>query len=259
MKLKINILFLIFIILNAMTSTILAQDLSTLTEAQRNNKLIEIAKSVYKAPRLKNFYREFGTPSITSQKTIEASGDAYNKIYNDPKTVWYGSKPNQRFYTVYFPYDKSKETFAEDYAAKVYIWEKTGKAFVIGLGNTIMIPIKDGRIPNHDKQPEPEKYYNITYSKDIYIYNKSLPKTGKFGDIVTIILKTVIIEANDGWTTEHGFNFNPDTDLINGQVISDKTHDERKNVTVRTIKLMITGEMKVNATSYEEQYDAPFF
>lgn len=259
MKLKVNILFLSFMILNTMTSYIGAQDLSTLTEAQRNNKLIEIAKNVYKAPRLKNFYREYGTPTITAQKTIEATGDAYNKLYNDPKTSWYGSKPNQKFYIVYFPYDKSKESFTADYAAKVYIWEKTGEAFMIGLGNMLMYTVKDGKIPNYDKQPEPEKYYTITYSKDMPLYyNKSLPQKGKFGDIVTIVLKTVTTEAWDGWTTEQGFNFNPDKDLKNGQVISDEIRSEARSIDVRTIKIMVTGDMTVNVTAYKEEYDALF-
>ena len=69
MKIKRNILLILFVIFSNMTNNILAQDLSKLSESERNKKMIEIAKAVYQAPRLRNFYREYGNPIITEMRT----------------------------------------------------------------------------------------------------------------------------------------------------------------------------------------------
>lgn len=257
MKIKRNILFILFIIVNTMVNNLLAQDLSKLTVAERNKKLIAIAKDVYKAPGFKNFYREYGTPTISEMKSIEVSGSEYDRIYKDPNSAAYGGTNNQKFYIVYFSYDKNKERFTEAYAAKVYIWENTGKAYSIGLGNSISYNVRNGKTPISDITPPAIEYYNITYSKDVPDA-ASLPKTGKYGDLVTITLKTVTTEAYDGWTTEQGYNFDYNTDLTNGQFISERTENPAKNIEVKTIKIMVTGNMKVNVTKYQEEYEAPF-
>lgn len=256
MKIKRNLLLIVLTIFNIIINNISAQDLSKLSEAERNKKLIETAKAVYKAPRLKNFYREYGTPTITEMRTRTLPIVERNKISNDPKNTWYGSSNNQKFYIVYFPYDLNKERFDEDYAAKVYIWENTGKAFAIGLGNTIMFNVRDGKIPDHNKAPAAEKYYTITYSKDVP-NAASLPKTGKRGDIVTIELRTVTVVANDGWTTEQGYNFDPEKDLINGELISE-SFKYSYNTETKIIQLMVTGDMKVNVARYQEEYEDPY-
>lgn len=253
MRTNREILIVIFIIISSVTHALQAQDLSKLSDTDRNNKLIEIAKNVYKAPRLKNFYREFGTPTITEMKTRAISDDERRKISNDPKDIWYGSTNNQKFYIVYFSYDRSKERFEDGYAAKVYIWENTGKAFAIGLGNMMMLLVRDGKVPNHDKQADAVTYYSITYSKDVPNV-ASLPKTAKFGDIIKLELKTATTAAYDGWTTEHGYNFDPDYDLIEGDIISTTSSSGHNSVT-KTYLIMVTGNTKINVTSYKEEYE----
>lgn len=245
------------VITSLVTNTLYAQDLSQFSEYQRNQKLIEIAKNVYKAPRLKNFYREYGSPTITEARTITVSGNDYDRIYNDPNSCAYGGTNNQKFYIVYFPYNKNKERFEQNYAAKVYIWENTGQAYKIELGNTFGFCVRNGRIPDHDKAPTPPKYYPITYSNDVP-NRTSLPKTAKVWDIITITLKTVTTETYDGWTTEQGYNFDPDKDLIEGEVISDSSKYPARNIQIRTIQLLVTGPMKVNVSRYTEEYEAPF-
>lgn len=254
--LKYSILSVLFVIINiTVNNNLQAQDLSKLPEAERNKKLIEIAREVYKAPRFKNFYREFGTPTITEMKTLEVSAEREKKIAENPNDMWHGSTVNQKFYMVYFPYDKDKETFEENYAAKVYIWENTGRAFGIGLGNRYIFSIPDGKVPDRDKEPEPFKRYNITYSKDVPDAAK-LPKTGEWGDIITITLKTIIQEDETGWVTEYGYNFEEAKDLQGGMVISDEIKSLPYGSYNRIIKIRLLGEMKINVTSYREQYDS---
>lgn len=256
MKIKRNILITLLVTYSIMTSNVFAQDLSTLPENERNGKLIEIAKSVYKAPRLKNFYREFGTPTITEMRTKTLSEQERNKIKEDTNknNIWHGANNNQKFYIVYFHYDMNKERFDQDYAAKVYIWENTGQPFAIGLGNMIMLPVKDGQIPNANTPPDSVEYYTITYSADVPGID-SLPKKCKFGDLITISLKTVTTDPDgDGWVTEQGYNFDPEKDLTGGQIMSE-SHTASYNADTRTIQIMVTGNMKVNVQRYTEEYE----
>lgn len=258
MKIKKHTILILLIITNIVVSHLFAQDLSKLSEPERNTKLIEIAKEVYKAPRLKNFYREYGTPTITKMKSAEMSKtEDYDRVYNNPERTSYGHKPNETFYIVYFYYDMNKERFEEDYAAKVYIWENTGKAFSIGLGNMIMFNVRNGKIPDHDKAPEPEKHYTITYSKDVP-NAASLPKIAKQGDIITIELKTITTEDDYGRITENGYRFNAVYDITEGEIVSDIIKYPVKIEQVRTIQLMVAGNMKVNITKYQVEYNAPF-
>lgn len=258
MKSEQSLLFALLVIVNAFSFSILAQDLSKFSESERNKKLIAVAKDVYKAPILKNFYREYNTPTITKTKTEDVAASEYSRIFNSPSSIWYGGKSGQNFYIVYFPYDLDKERFEEGYAAKVYIWENTGKAFAIGLGNRIMFPVSNGKVPNHDQTAPSEEYYTITYSGDIPNVT-SLPKKAKYGDIITIEFKTVTTEAYDGWTTEQGYNFDPNADLVNGQIISDLVkYGTPSTVTYRVVQIMVTGNMKVSAARYQEEYEAPF-
>jgi len=253
MKMTRNILFILLVVCSVVKNDILAQDLSKLSEHDRNLKLIEIAKEVYKAPRIHNFYREFGTPVITEMKTRILPAEERKKI-SENDDIWHGSSNDQKFYIVYFKYDMNKELFEQGYAAKVYIWENTGKAFAIGLGNMFMLPVRNGKIPDHDKPAPYVEYYKLTYSKDVP-NAASLPQYGKRGDLVTIELKTAKSVAYDGWTTETGYNFDPDKDLINGEIISDKYKAINKNVKSRVVQIMVTGEMKVNVEKYEEEYE----
>ena len=257
MKIKRNILLILFVIFSNMTNNILSQDLSKLSESERNKKLIEIAKAVYQAPRLRNFYREYGNPIITEMRTKTLPAEDRKKIAENSKDIWYGSSNNQKFYIVYFQYDMNKERFDEGYAAKVYIWENTGSAFAIGLGNMTMLPVRNGKVSDHDKAATPVKYYTITYSKDVPNAT-SLPKTAKYGDIVTISLKTIISVAYDGWTREDGYNFDPKSDLTNGIILSDLTKSLQNQSYERIVQIKVTGDMKVNVSRYQEEYEAPY-
>ena len=60
------IVTLFFLFLIGISGNICAQTFSSLPESERNAKLIEVAKYVYKNPRWKDFYREYGTPKIRS-------------------------------------------------------------------------------------------------------------------------------------------------------------------------------------------------
>lgn len=248
-----NILLIVLIIVNIMGNTILAQDLSTLTTIDRNKKLIEIANSVYKAPYIKHFYREYGKPTITESKLLDKF-DGIDKS-KDSKSFFSEGREGQKYYIVYFHYDMSKERFDEPFAASVYIWENTGKAFAITLGNGIMLPVRNGKIPKHDNQPPPLEYYTITYSKDVPNANL-LPKKAKYGDIITLSLLTTVTESYDGWTTEQGYNFNED-----GQDITILSEDRKyftKTSYNRIIKILVTGDTKVNVTKYQEEYETPY-
>lgn len=257
MKLKRNILLILLITLNVVSKDLFAQNLSNLSQSEREKKLIEVAQNVYKAPCIRNFYREYGTPTITETKTIDLPSSEIERIYNDPNSIWYGGKNSQKYYIVYFHYDLNKERFDEGYAAKVYIWENTGNAFAISLGNGITLPVRNGQVPNHNNQPEPVKYYTITYSNDVPNAS-SLPQTGKYGDVITITLKTTKTESYDGWTIEQGYNFDSKKDIIGGEVISDNAKYFTQDSYDRIIQLMVTGDMKVNITRYIEEYEAPY-
>lgn len=257
MKVRKILLFISLIISVVLANDVLGQDLSKLSEKERNKKLIEIARNVYKAPYIKNFYREYGTPTIMEMKTQILTPEKRKKMAEDE--IWYGSRNDQKYYVVYFAYDSNKERFEADYAAKVYIWEDTGKAFAIGLGNMFMYPVRNGKIPNHDTPAPKVEYYTISYSKDVPNVG-SLPKKAKEGDIITLELATTTVEASDGWTTERGYSFDPDNenDLTGGWVLSDntnKTYIGSSTTEKRIIKIFVTGEMKVNVHRYVEEYE----
>ena len=126
----IAILFSLFLM--GISGNIYAQTFSSLPESERNAKLIEVAKYVYKNPRWENFYREYGTPEIESF-VIEGGGKEKNT-----KSKYFGTDLGSLIYVVIFRYDKTKESMDWDYAAKVYISDKGGMAYAIALGNGIM-------------------------------------------------------------------------------------------------------------------------
>lgn len=239
-------------------NTFAQQDLSKLSEKDRNNKLIQIASSVYKAPVLKNLYRDFGTPTIAKYKTISLTAAERKKIEDNPNDIWKGSKDNQPYYVVMYHYDFNKEILDENYAAKVYIWENTGVPFGIQLSNSLILAVRNGKVPNHNSTPPAEKVYKMNYgimTGDIHRTNYStLPKTAKYGEIITIKLLTTVMVAWDGWTTEQGFNFDSNN-LSNGEIISDKTEYFTNTSYWRIIKLRVLGDMSVTPSSYQEEYE----
>lgn len=128
MKKTVFIFLLLFI--PYITGQILGQqNLSKLSEKERNEKLIEIAMTEYKKDKYKEFYRIYKSPIITKKAAIES------RALHTPGAFGYGGKAGDIFYMVQFPYDESKEQFEWGYAAIVYIWEKTGKVFAIKLGS----------------------------------------------------------------------------------------------------------------------------
>ncbi|MCI5560179.1 MAG: hypothetical protein MR396_02085 [Phocaeicola sp.] len=117
-----------------------AQKLSDLPQKEREAYLIKKAKEIYKEKKWKKFYREFGIPKIDSLRTI--------KDGVVPKSPYYQCKKGDIYYEVYFFYDESKEEMEEDYAAKVIIRDRDGKAVAIELGSTIGVVLinKQGEV-----------------------------------------------------------------------------------------------------------------
>ncbi|MCI5560177.1 MAG: hypothetical protein MR396_02075 [Phocaeicola sp.] len=112
-----------------------AQKLSELPQKEREAYLIKKAKEIYKEKEWKKFYREFGKPKIKSFKVEGECSDS-----TDP---FYTCKDGDIYYDVYFFYDESKEEMEEDYAAKVIIRDRDGKAVAIELGSTIGVVLRN--------------------------------------------------------------------------------------------------------------------
>lgn len=122
----------IFILLNiCLTLSLYAQEekLSDMPESQRNTVIISIAKAVFQR-EMPDVYREYGTPTI-ERRPITQNPQSY-------ETSYYGEQIGDVFYIVTFPINKDTElnTFAEGYAARVFIWDDTKEAFAIEYGNT---------------------------------------------------------------------------------------------------------------------------
>lgn len=123
---------LIFLFIIFLGGNCWAQNLDKMNEAERTNALVQIAKKTILeiGP---DFYREYGKPEIKH---------SYVSKDNKESTKEEDEKYNGRsFYTVKFLYDKTKESFIQDYSAKVYIWGDTGQPYTIlfgsGLGQQI--------------------------------------------------------------------------------------------------------------------------
>ena len=97
-----------------------AQNLSSMPAAERNAQLIAIAKEVVLTYG-PDWYREYGEPVITRGQ-VPPEGD-------------YLGNANRYFYTVTFLYDQTQEMLEWDFAARVVIWEDTGKPASIFFGN----------------------------------------------------------------------------------------------------------------------------
>lgn len=97
-------------------------NLSRMNENDRNAYLVEKAKEVVLnfGP---DYYREYGEPEISELKTF--TEDRWEKYKGD------------KYYTVTFRYDKTKETLEWDFAAEVDIWEKDGEPQGVKFGNGI--------------------------------------------------------------------------------------------------------------------------
>lgn len=124
---------LLLLLLLTVTLSLSAQKLSKLPQPEREKKIMEIAKEVYKRDKFKAFYREYGDPKIVER--------AANQDNDNPDTPSYGVRKGEILYSVYFFYDMTKERMEEDFAAKVVISDRTGLALYISLGNMDIYPI----------------------------------------------------------------------------------------------------------------------
>lgn len=127
-----------------------AQNLDKMSESERTDALVRIAKeAVLKIGP--DFYREYGKPGIEH---------SYVTDDNRESTVEESKKYNGRsFYMVKFFYDKSKESFPKSYAAKVYIWGDTGKAYCVLFGGGLGQEISD------ESDTESATKFNWTWEK----------------------------------------------------------------------------------------------
>ena len=93
-------------------------NLSEMYYPDRNAYLIEKAKEVIMnfAP---DYYREYCAPEFSGIETLEG----------------WGEHDGEKYYTVTFLYDKTKETLEWNYAARVHIMEKDGEPWGIECGN----------------------------------------------------------------------------------------------------------------------------
>ncbi|NDV64578.1 hypothetical protein [Bacteroides sp. 224] len=116
-----RILFLSIVLIAAISS--FSQNLEKMKKEQRDVLLVEIAKNAVKkyAP---GYYREYGKPKIEKN------------IIDKQESKESGYKIGRISYKVIFPYDESIEFFYYGFSAAVYIWEDTGRAFVILVGNS---------------------------------------------------------------------------------------------------------------------------
>ncbi|KGN73733.1 hypothetical protein HQ47_07265 [Porphyromonas macacae] len=140
MKKKL-LLMILGIICCGIGSSLKAQRLSDLPKAEREVRLLKIAKEVYQRDRFKAFYREYGEPFITEF--------VYPYDNDNPKSISYGARKGDIMYKVHFPYDQTKEVMEAEYAAVVTIYDKTGEVIDIFLGNNIGIILK--RIKEKEK------------------------------------------------------------------------------------------------------------
>jgi len=92
-----------------------------------------------------------------ADKAVEKYGPEYNRGYLTPIVKFEGefkegNHKGELFYTVTYPYDKSKELLENDYSARVVILEKTGKAIGISFGNLFAFNIE--KLENEGKTVE---------------------------------------------------------------------------------------------------------
>ena len=120
-------LIFIFVILhfNINANFLFSQNLNKLPIKVRDSLLIEIA-----------------------DKALEKYGPEYNRGYLTPIVKHEGEytggdHKGKSFYTVTYPYDKSKELFEKPYSAQVYVLSENGKVLVISFGNGYFYFIED--------------------------------------------------------------------------------------------------------------------
>ncbi|MDR0333129.1 MAG: hypothetical protein LBI15_06650 [Dysgonamonadaceae bacterium] len=153
---KIILGFLLCVSYNTIS---IAQNLSSMPIAQRDSLLISIAKEVV----LKygpDYYREYQEPEII-RKQIPLEGDVT------------GGNAGRYGYVITFLYDPSKETLEWDYAARVGIWEDTGRPSGVSFGNGLGLTIPEVSLRSSDEVIETIPYQQSI--RAIYDFNNSDP------------------------------------------------------------------------------------
>jgi len=92
-----------------------------------------------------------------ADKAVEKYGPEYNRGYLTPIVKFEGefkegNHKGELFYSVTYPYDKTKELFDQDFSARVIILDKTGKALGIAFGNLFAFNIE--KLENEGKTVE---------------------------------------------------------------------------------------------------------
>ena len=113
-----------------MGQSVQTTDLSRMTEKERNEYLIKIAKEV-----TQNFgpgwYRESVIPSISEIKECDESLMPKNPQLDLRKNI------GRKYYIVTFDYDeKTRRKYVCSYASKVRIWADNGEPLGVIFGNT---------------------------------------------------------------------------------------------------------------------------
>jgi len=92
-----------------------------------------------------------------ADRAVEKYGPEYNRGYLTPIVKFEGEfkegdHKGELFYSVTYPYDKTKELFDQDFSARVIILDKTGKALGIAFGNLFAFNIE--KLENEGKTVE---------------------------------------------------------------------------------------------------------
>lgn len=122
------ILLLFFTLgLTNLSCVVFAENLDSLSQVERNKKLVRMAKEVV-LRHGPGFYREYKEPVIKKQLVSDDTRDL--------KTSTKEKYKGRSYYTIEYPYNLNEEVFiAARFAAKVYVWGDTGDIFIVEFGN----------------------------------------------------------------------------------------------------------------------------
>jgi hypothetical protein len=123
---KIMLLALIFTGYTVITRS---QNLDSIPKAKRDSILIARAKETVLTYG-PDYYREYKKPVIERGQVLPKG--AINVT---------GENANRVFYVVIFPYDKTKELLAEEFAVMVRFWADAGTPMSVRFGNGLSLGI----------------------------------------------------------------------------------------------------------------------
>jgi hypothetical protein len=160
MKIFYRILVLMSLSVTGNVSVVTSQHLGEMPQKQRDSLLVAIAKEVVMkyGP---DYYREYQPPLIEREQ-ISPKGE-----FNPS-----GEMAGRFFYRVIFPYDKTQEKLEEQFAARVTIWEDTGKPVSVYFGNGWGREVREGWLTDDTIEPTP---YEEMFIRAIYDFSKIDP------------------------------------------------------------------------------------